>query len=911
MGASFTGGPTGDSAGVRRSTVKFRRWWDIFRLRLRSLARRGRVEQELDRELRFHLDQEVEENLARGMLPPEARLAALRRLGAVTQIQEECRDMRRTNHLENLGRDLQYALRTLGRNPGFAIIVVLTLALSIGANSAIFSVIDGVLLRPLPYPDAGQLVRVFFHNPTYPKFPLNPFDFRDFRARNRSFESLAGFTRGDLQLSGAGQPERFTSFRVTAGYFHLLGIRPARGREFTTNDELPGNARIVMLSDRVWRNRFASDPNIIGRKIMLDSQPFTVAGVMPPDTEHPGNEYHGVPQGKTVDLWWPFTFEGNPAQRGSHYLECIGRLKQGVTPERAQSEILALMAQMSKEHPGALDGWQAIVVPLYQEVVGPSQRLLLVLLGAVTLVVLIACANAANLLLARATARQREMAVRAALGAGRARLIRQMLTESLLIALLGGGLGAAIAIAGVRALVSLLPAGFPRAGAIHVNGAVFAFTLLVALATGILFGLAPAMQAARTDLQNNLRDGGRGSTSSGRHPRLRNVLVAGEISLACVLLIGAGLMLRSFVNLLRTDPGFRPEHVLTASISLPHEQYKGLAALTFYDRLLTNLNASSTIRTAGVATDLPWTGYDDNIGGFTIEGKKPAKGQEFHARYHVASPDYFRALGIPLVRGRFFTPGDNMKAVPAVIINECMARRYWPNEDAVGKRMTFEDTPKEKDWMKVVGIVGDVKDKPDSKVAENSMYWAIPQTPVSIDDMSVVVRGNSDPALLVNAVRQAVRQVDPSLALADIRLMDDIADASISTPRFALFLVGLFAALALTLAAIGMYGVISYSVSQRTHEFGLRMALGAASWDVQRLVLRQGLRLALLGVVLGIGGALVLGRVLWSLLYQVNPADPLTFAGVSLLAIAIAALACYLPALRATTSDPAAALRSE
>jgi len=891
--------------------MNLRRKWDIFGLRLRSLARRKRVEEDLEKELRFHLEKQLEENLAAGMPPAEAQRAALRRLGGMPQIQEECRDMRRTDTLENSWRDLRYALRMLRKAPGFTAVIVLTLALAIGANSAIFSVIDGVLLRPLPYPEAGRIVRVFFHSASYPRFPLNPFDFRDFRARNQSFESLAGFTRNDLQLSGTGQPERFTGFQVTAGFFHALGLHPARGHEFTANAEIPGNERQVILSDRLWRTRFAADPGIVGRKITLDSRPFTVAGVMPPGTEHPGNEYNCVAHGETVDVWWPFTFQGNPAHRGSHYLEAIGRLKKSVTPAGAQAEMNALIAQLAREYPDTLAGWQALVIPLYQEIVGPSQRLLLVLLGAVGLVLLIACANAANLLLARATARQREIAVRAALGAGRARLVRQMLTESLLISALGGACAIAIAVGGVRILVALLPAGFPRADTIHINAAVFAFTLAIALATGMVFGLAPALQAARTDMQDSLRAGGRGTGGNRAHLRLRSALVVGEVSLACLLLIGAGLMLRSFVNLLRADPGFRPEHLLTASVSLPDASYKTQETLSFWGRLTANLDSAAGIRAAGVGTDLPWTGYDDNIGGFTIEGKKPRANEEFHARYHVASPGYFRAVGIPLVQGRFFTDGDNMKAPLALIVNRSMARRYWPNEDALGKRLTFEDHPKEKDWMTIVGIVGDVKDKPDSPAAEMALWWPVGQTPVSVNNMAVAVRGSSDPARLVNDLRQAVRQLDPTLAVANIRPMDDIADANVSTPRFALFLVALFAGLALTLAAIGIYGVISYAVSQRAHEFGLRMALGAQPGDVRRLVLRQGVKLALAGVAIGLVGALALGRVLCSLLFEVSAADPVTFASVSALAMAVAALACYLPARRATLADPANSLRSE
>jgi predicted permease len=888
-----------------------RRKWDIVRMRLRSVFRRKRVEEDLDKELRFHLAQQMEENLAAGMPAAQAHRAAHRKLGGITQIQEECRDMRRTDYIETFWRDLRYALRMLGKSPGFTVVIVLTLALSIGANSAIFSVIDGVLLRPLPYPEANRIVRVFFHSANFPKFPLNPFDFRDFRARNRSFESLAGFTRADLQLSGTGQPERYTAFRVTAGYFHLLGLRPALGREFNSDDEIVGHGHQVLLSDRLWRKRFAADRTVIGRKITLDSQPFTIAGVMPPGTEHPGNAFQEVAHGETVDLWWPFTFRGNPAQRGSHYLEGIGRLKQGVTPAQAQAEVNTLIAQLAREYPDALEGWHALVVPLYREIVGSSERLLLVLLGAVGLVLLIACANAANLLLARATSRQREIAVRAALGAGRPRLVRQMLAESLLVALIGGTVAVAIAITGVRSLVSLLPAGFPRADTIHINAAMFGFTLLVSLATGILFGLAPALQATRTDLQQNLRDGGRGSTSSGRSQRLRSVLVVGEVGLACILLIGAGLMLRSFVNLLRADPGFRPEHLLTASLSLPDDTYKPMEMLRFYERLLASLNSAAGIRSAAAGTDVPWTGYDANMSGFTIKGQKPPAHELYHARYHVASPEYFRTMGIPLVRGRYFTAGDDTKSPLKLIVNQSMARRYWPNDDPLGQRITFDDHPKEADWMTIVGIVGDVKDKPNSPAAEMALWWPLGQTPVDISNMSVAMRGSSNPALLANDLRQAVRQLDPTLAVANIRPMDEIADANISTPRFALFLVALFAGLALTLAAIGIYGVISYAVSQRTHEFGLRMALGAQPGDVRRLVLRQGVKLALVGVALGLVGALALGRVLWSLLYQVSSADPVTFTSVSALAIAVAALACYLPARRATAVDPANALRSE
>jgi predicted permease len=631
---------------------------------------------------------------------------------------------------------------------------------------------------------------------------------------------------------------------------------------------------------------------------------------MPLGAEHPGNDYHPLGYGDTVDAWWPFTFEGNPNDRSSHYMEGVGRLKAGVKPEQAQAEMNGVLAQIKREHGNKGSDWRLRLIPLYQEIVGPSERMLLVLLGAVGLVLLIACVNAANLLLARATARQREIAVRSALGAPRSRLIRQMLTESLLIALLGGGLGVAVALGGVRALVSLLPADFPRADAIHVNAPVLVFTVLVAIATGFLFGLVPALQVSRTDLQQGLREGCRTSTSSGRHVRLRSVLVVAEVSLACVLLIGAGLMLRSLVNLLRMDPGFRPEHLLTASISLPATVYKSSDAVAqFYNQLAANLNSIPGVRIAGVGTDLPWTGYDENVSGFTIEGKKPPPNEHYHARYHAATPGYFRAMGIPLVRGRFFTDGDNKDAPMALIINRSMAESYWRGEDPVGRRMSFSDTPKEKDWMTIVGVVGDVKDKPNSSGAEHAFWWPVLQQPYA--SMSIVVRADSDPQQLLEAVRREVNRLDSSLALGDVRLMDQIADSSISTPRFASFLVGLFAALAIVLAAIGIYGVISYSASQRTHEFGLRMALGAARRDVLRLVISQGIKLTLAGVALGVVAALALARLLQSLIYEVSAADPLTFAMVATIVIIVALLACYVPARRATKSDPTLALRAE
>ena len=880
-----------------------------FLRRLWTLVYREKLSSGLDEEMAFHREQREKELVTVAVPPDAADYAVKGQSDSTTKLTERSHGGIKFR-FETVLQDVRYAVRQLGGNISFAATIILTLALSIGANSAIFSVIDGVLLKSLPYPEPERITRVFLTSPTYPKFPLNPFDLRDFRTRSKSFESLSAFTRGDVQLSGSGEPVRLAAFQITAGYFRVLGLQPERGREFDEKDEAHGNGRQVILSDRLWRAQFGATPDIVGRKITLNAQPFTVVGVMPPEAEHPGNEYHGLPYGDSVDAWWPFVFEGDPANRGSHYIEGIGRLRKGVKPEQAQAEMNSLMAQLAREHPDGDAGWQVLVIPLYREVVGATRRMLLVLLGAVVMVLLIACANAANLQLARAATRQREIAVRLALGAPRSRLIRQLLTESLLVAFLGGTLGLAMAAGGVRMLVSLLPAGFPRAHEIHVSAPVFAFTFLISVATGILFGLAPALQVSRTDPRQGLHEGGRTSTSSAYQSRFRDALVVAEVGLACVLLIGAGLMLGSLLNLLRLDPGFRQEHVLTASLSLPPAEYKtGQAIGHFYEQLVTNLSSVPGVRNVGAGSDLPWTGYDENLGGFTIEGKKPPPHQEFHARYHMVSPDYFRALGIPLKSGRFFTKGDTQSAPAVLIINQAMAERYWPHENAVGKRVTFSDTPKDKDWQTVVGIVGDVKDKPSSPGAEPAFWWSELQQP--FPDMSLVVRADSDPQLLLGAVRDEVRRLDPALAVADAQLMDKIADASIATPRFTFFLVGLFAGLAIILAAIGTYGVISYSVSQRTPEFGLRLALGAEPRDVLRLVFYQAAKLALAGAAVGVMFALMLARVLGSLIYDVSPADPLTFTTVGFVVLAVSMLACYIPARRATRSDPMIALRAQ
>ena len=881
------------------------RWWN----KLSLLFRRRGFDAELEEEMAFHRAQLEQDFADDGMTAEAARRAARVRFGNTAKLHEQSHELVRFR-METIMQDIRYGIRQLLASPAFTIVILLTLALSIGANSAIFSVINGVLLKRLPYEQPERLVRIFLCSSTFPKFPLNPFDFRDYRARNHSFESMAAFTRGDVQLSGSGEPVRLNGFGITSGYFHVLGLRPELGREFDQQAEVPGNGLQVILSDRVWRTQFSADPNILGRKITLNMQPFTVIGVMPAGTVHPGNEYHALTYGEDVDVWWPFSFAGDPTKRGSHFIEGIARLKDSVSIQQAQTDLNAIMRQLGRELNNHEDGWSVLVIPLSKEVVGQSRQMLLMLLGAVIIVLLIACANAANLLLARASSRQREIAIRMAMGAPWARVMRQLLTECLLISFLGGGLGLAMAYGGVLALVRLLPADFPRAQDIHVNGPVLVFTVVVTIATGLLFGVAPAFQAASADPKQGLQKG-RTTTGSGRQSRLRDSLVIVEVSLACVLLIGAGLMLRSFLNQLRLDPGFQ-QHVLTASLTLPHVTYaKDEQRGRFCEQLAANLNGLPGVESAGVGTDLPWTGYDENVGGFTIEGKKAPPGHDFHARYHMATPGYFSALGIPLIAGRFFTEADRRDSPQTVIINRIMAEKYWPGENVIGKRMSLDDQPKsDKDWITVVGVVGDVKDQPNSPEAQTAFWLPMLQAVWSFD-LAVVIRGRSDPRLLADALRNEVHRLDPSLALADVQLMDKIVDSSISTPRFAFALVGLFAGLAIVLAAIGTYGVISYSVSQRTPELGIRMALGAVRGDVLRLVLWHAAKLALLGTALGVLGAFTFSRLLKSLIFQVSPLDPATFASVAAMVVLVALLAGYIPALRATSTDPMNALRAE
>jgi predicted permease len=803
--------------------------------------------------------------------------------------------------MDNITQDLRFGLRMLIKNPGFTAVAVFTLALGIGANAAIFDVVNGVLLKPLPYKDPDRIVRVFESHPRFPTFPISPANFLDYRERNDVFDDFATFARGDLDLSINDRPERLTGMRVSHGFFHLLGFEPELGRTFVRTDELKGSERVAIISQALWERSFGKDPAIIGSPLTLSGMSFTVVGVMGPGLQHVGGDYRSLPHGGDVDVWWPLGLD--PEVRTSHFLNAIAKLKPGITREQAEAQMNVIALQLEAQYPEDKD-WRIRLVSLREEIVGGAQTMLLILFGAAGFVLLIACVNIANLLLATATARQKEIAIRTALGASRVRLMRQMLTESLLIATVGGLTGLAIAKLGIDALVALGPKQIPRMHMISLDWRTLAFTLTAVLLTGALFGLAPALQISKVNLNESLKEGGRGSSGGARHNRLRGLLVISEVSLAFVLLIGAGLLMRTYFHLQRVDPGFNPEGVLAASIDLPGARYStAKQASAFYRDLVERLGALPGVEGVAATSDLPWTGYNENTS-FGIEGRQFSDDDTPSAQYHFATPDYFRTLGIPLVAGRFFSEADNADAPPVIVINKSMADRYWPEDDAVGKRVRM--------WGKtrsIAGIVGDLKDSPGELRAKPGFFFPVSQQPQG--SMIMVLRTQGNPLSLLPAMRSEIAAVDKELPLSNIRTLEQIASSAVARTRFTMLLLALFAGVALALSAVGIYGVMSYTVTQRTHEIGIRVALGAQKRDVIGMVAKQGMTLALAGLGVGLAAAFALTRVMSSLLFGVSATDPLTFAGIAVLLAGVALGACFVPARRAMKMDPMIALRHD
>jgi putative ABC transport system permease protein len=816
--------------------------------------------------------------------------------------------------MSSIFKDVRFALRGLLKHPGFALIAVITLALGIGANSAIFSVVNAVLLRPLPFKDPDRLMVVWERraNSGRANLPLSGHEYAAFKERSKSFEALTIFQPNGFNLTGRGDPLMVDASEVSTDYFSVLGIPPVLGRTFAQGEDQSGGAKVVILGHKLWTQRFGSDPNVINQTIQLNDQTYTVVGVMP--------ALEFVP-----DVIVPIDLRGELRKVGKHSYEVFGRLKPGATLAQAQAELAHIAQQLEQESPEANRGHGVQIVGLHEEVTGKAQLPLLTLFAAVGFVLLISCANVANLLLSRAAVRQREMAIRTALGASRWRLVRQTLTESLLLALIGGGLGLLSAVWLVTLLSKVTAVNIPRLDTISVDGHVLLATFGFSILTGLLTGIAPAWRNSESRLYEWIKDGMRGSFSPGRR-RVSSMLVIAEVALAVVLLIGGGLMLKSFVQLLRVDPGFQPNHVLRLDLALPSAKYSEPQQQTaFFNELIARLQGLPSIESVGATTQTPLS-PGDNWSAFAIEGHPaPPPGQQQQAAMRAVSDGYFRTMQIPLRKGRFFNNADarvslplirwfeqqplpehfnEPQAAPAAIINETMARLYFPNEDPVGRRLRIIFSP----WLTVVGVVGDVRHSGLNTPPNPEIYLSQLQEPQS--SMAVMARTNGDPLQLAAVAREQVKAIDRDLPVT-ITTMDQIFSESVAGQRFNTMLLGIFAAVALLLAMIGVFGVINYSVAQRTHEIGIRIALGAQRRDVFRLVVGQGLMLALVGVGLGAAGALALTRLITGLLYGVSPTDGPTFVLVSLIVTAVALLACYAPARRATKLDPLIALRYE
>jgi putative ABC transport system permease protein len=853
---------------------------------------------DLDEEIEQHLDDRYRELIAGGVSPEDA----------ARLVREEVRGWTpRRAPFDGVGADLRFAIRTLRRNAGFTAVVLLTLALGIGANAAIFSVVNAVVIRSLPFPNGDRLVVVWgnLHRPGVEEIPASAGEYLDYRDGGRLFDEIAAYDATGFNLTGAGEPERVDGAVVSASFFTTLGVVPEIGRTFRGEDERPGRNDVAVISHVLWTRRFGGDRAVVGRTVSIDGRAVDIVGVLRRGFRFPG---------ETIELWMPIRLDAEALSadnRGSHGFTVVARMRRGVTIEQASNDLNRVAAAFIPRFPSNYRaGFSTVVRRLQDEIVGDTSRALFVLFGAVGLVLLIACANVANLLLARAASRRKEIALRTALGATQARLVRQLLIESVIVALAGGALGLGLASWGVDALVSAAPDSIPRLREVGVDTQVAAFTALVSVGTGLLFGLVPAVKASRLQLNNALKEGGRAAAADGVGGR---VLVVLEIALSIVLLVAAGLLIRSFARLQDVQPGFAADHLLTLRVSLPASRYstfeKGNA---FFDDLFMRLRAGSGISGAAAINSLPFSG----VGGsrsFQIEGRAVSRPEDStEEQLRIVTDGYFRVMGIPIANGREFGPDDSMRVRRVAVVNDAFARRHFPAGDALGKRVAFErDVPF---WYEIVGIAGNIKhrgldaaDRPELYVPYRQPLFAT----WTVRPMYVVVRTDGDPLDAVSTVRREAAHVDPVQPISDVRTMAERIDRSLTGRRFNATLLALFAALALTLAAVGIYGLVAYSVTERTHEIGVRLALGATRGDVVAMVLRQGMRMAVLGAAIGIVAARGATRLIAGLLFGVSPADPATFTAIPLLLLAVALAACYVPARRATRVDPMLALRAE
>jgi putative ABC transport system permease protein len=873
---------------------------DLLR-RWRALAHKAEMDHELDDELRFHLEREIEQNIRDGMTPEEARYAALRTFGSVDQSKEECRSARGVGLIDNVVRDVTYGTRVLVKNYAFTIVVILTLALGIGANTAIFSFANGILLRPLPYPQSDRLAVIDEialkegGNPIGVSYP----NFLDWREQNTVFEGMAShFGTSRFSMTAGGTPSAIRGSRVTYGLFEVLHVSPILGRTFAANEDRPDEDAVVIISYDLWQRSFGGDPNVIGQKIMISSRPRTVIGVMPRGFRFP----------EVSDIWVPLAFTTQMYTRTDHGLETIARLKDGVTIAQAQTEMNTIAARILEQNPVTNEGLGVTVTSLRQNLSGSYHDALLILLGVVGFVLLVACVNVANLMLARATARQKEFALRAALGASRWRIIRQLLFESLLLAIAGGALGFVLSIWALHLLLTAIPGDLPFWMNFGLDLRVLGFTLAITLLTGLIFGAVPALQTSRVDLNDTLKEGGRGN--SGVRNRARSLLVVSEIAMSLVLLVGAGLMVQSFLRLRRVNIGLDPKNVLTATLVLPRAKYtQEEQRSAFFKQLVERVRTLPGVEAASATGTLPLGG--NNWGrSLTVEGYPVLSvGQAPSIQHTVVTPGYFRTMGITLLAGRDFNDADNKDSQDVTIIDERLARQYWPNQSPLGKRVRFGPPEDNEPWHTIVGVVSAVRHQRMQEETRPSVY--LPHQKIPSSGMTLVARTSTNPREFIGAVRREVAQLDPDLPVSEVATMEEVVAESIWQPRLYALLFAVFAGGALLLALIGIYGVMAFLVQTRTHEIGVRMALGATARDVFRLIVGRGMKLTALGVVIGIGGAIALTRLIHSLLFNTSTTDPFTFIFISLLLCLAAFFACYLPARRAAKVDPLVALRYE
>jgi len=884
-----------------------RQWLTQLRRRLNALFRREALDRELDDEFAFHLAMRAEQKREYGSPSEEARYAARRQFGNYTQAKERTRAMWTFAPLESLWQDLRYAARLLRTNPAFTAVAVLTLAVGIGANSAVFSVVYAVLLKALPYPQEQRLVMIWETkiNEGRDHNVVGPSNFLYWRQHSTSFEQMAAFFDDTSTLTGEGEPEEVPSQGIATNLFSLLGVSPILGRDFSSDEGQRGHNHEVLLSYGLWHRRFGGDPAAVGKRIHLDGESYLVVGVMPRETALFTPQ--GSLTGKVAQLWWPYAWREQDRVPRGRWMSAIGRLKPGVTLPQAQTEMRGLVSDVTKAYPDFETGWGVNLVPVHQDASSAIRPTLLVLLGAVGFVLLITCANVSNLLLSRASQREREIAVRGALGAGRWRLVRQSLTENLLLAILGGAFG----MSGARWTLSAMTLLIPKAlhmSAIALDWRVVAFAFAVSTLTGLAVGVAPALDAARVGLSDALREAGRSETGARGH-ELRNVLAVAQISLSLVLLAGAGLLLRSFLKLSSVNPGFNPQNLLTLRISLPSTKYaKPPQYIDFFQQLLQQVRALPGVRGATIDNSFPLTGMTPGTD-FDIAGQPaPALGQGRLTQVQLVGSDYFRTMQIPLLRGRTFSDPEETLESHVVVISESLAAQYFPGQDPLGQKIRIHMKEKD-DFSEIIGVVGNVKREGLDIASRGMSYWPHAELPFS--SMMLAVRTDNDPLAIVPAVRDIVRRIDPDLPLSDVATMDQAVAESVARQHFGAVLVAIFAGIASFLAAIGIYGVVANAVSSRTREFGIRMALGAAPTEIWSLVFRLGLAISGFGVLLGLLGSLALTPLLRGLLFGVSPHDPGTIAAVAAFLVAVALLACWIPAHRATRVDPMVALRYE